>query len=81
VLPAVPASRPDLVGRMAAHCLRSPHMCDDEARAVDYLARVVIQTGKIAPIGFVHFKQPERPVSKQPPPKHRPSWSRRMKKD
>jgi hypothetical protein len=56
-------------------------MCDDEARAVDYLARVVIQTGKIAPIGFVHFKQPERPVSKQPPPKHRPSWSRRMKKD
>jgi hypothetical protein len=57
-------------------------MCDDdEARAVDYLARVVIQTGKIGPIGFVHFKQPEHPVSKQPPPKHRPSWSRRMKKD
>ncbi len=32
-------------------------MCDDEAKATDYLAKTVIQSrARIGPIGFVHHK-------------------------
>ena len=43
-------------------------MCDDdEAKAVDYLARIVIETRKIGPIGFVLFDPKPQPVSKPRP--------------
>ena len=60
-------------------------MCDDEAKATDYLAKTVIQSrARIGPIGFVHHKSTDmiktKPKQKPVAPPKKPGKGGKTKK-